>query len=60
MIDHYKTCTHLPTYNDRTKIIPPTLNVKDVRLKPRGLNDVLHILKALEYAVLIIPHLEVY
>jgi hypothetical protein len=42
------------------KIVPPTLNAKVVELKPCSLNDVLHILKVLEYALPIILHLEVY
>jgi hypothetical protein len=60
MIDHYKARTRLPIYNDWTRIVPPTLDAKVVRPKPYSLNDELHILKELEYALPIIPHLEVY
>jgi hypothetical protein len=42
--------------SDQTKIIPPTLDAKVIELKPCNLSDVLHILKALEYALAIIPH----
>jgi predicted class III extradiol MEMO1 family dioxygenase len=39
---------------DQTKIVPRTLNAKVVRLKPCSLNDVLHILKELDYTLPII------
>jgi len=42
------------------KIVPPTSNVKVVRLKPCNFNDILHIVKKLEYNLSIIPHLEGY
>lgn len=42
------------------KIIPRMLDAEVVKLKPYSLNDVLHILKELEYALPIIPHPEVY
>jgi hypothetical protein len=60
MINHYKTHICLFIYGDKMKTIPRTLNVKVVKFKPYSLNDVLHILKELEYALPIIPHHEVY
>jgi hypothetical protein len=42
------------------KIISCTFDAKVARFLPCSLNDVLHILKELEYALLIIPHLEAY
>jgi hypothetical protein len=60
MIDHNKTHIILFIYGDRMKIIPYTLDAKVARFLPYNLNDVLHILKELEYALPIIPHLEAY
>jgi hypothetical protein len=42
------------------KIIPRMLDAEVVKLKPCSLNDVLHIMKELEYALRIIPHPEAY
>jgi hypothetical protein len=42
------------------KIVPYALDAKVARLLPYSLNDVLHILQELEYALPIIPHLEAY
>ncbi len=42
--------------SDQMKIIPPTLYAKVIELQPYNLNDVLHILKELDYALTIIPH----
>jgi hypothetical protein len=38
------------------KIVPPTFDAKVVGMKPYSWNDVLHILKELEYTLLIILH----
>jgi hypothetical protein len=41
-------------------IVPPTLDVEVVELKPCNLSDVLRILKELEYTMLINPHPKAY
>jgi hypothetical protein len=46
----------LPIYNERIRTIPPTFDAKVVGKKSCNLNDILHILKELEYTLLIIPH----
>ncbi len=60
MINHYKTHICLFIYGDQMKIIPRMLDAEVVKLKPCSLNDVLHIMKELEYALRIIPHPEAY
>ncbi len=46
--------------SDQMKIVPHTLDAKLIEFKPCNLSDVLHILKELDYALAIIPHLEAY
>jgi len=57
MIDHYESCMRFPICNKQTKIVPPTSYAEVVGLKPYNLNGILHILKELEYTLMIIPHL---
>jgi hypothetical protein len=42
------------------KIVPLTSDAKVMGMKACSLNDTLHILKELEYTLLIVPHLEEY
>ncbi len=56
MIDHYQSHKRLSICNERVNIVPSTFDAKIVGMKLCSLNDVLHILKELEYTLLIIPH----
>jgi hypothetical protein len=60
MTNHYRSHICFPICNKQTRTILPTSDAKVVRLKPCSLSDILHILKELEYTLLIIPHLEGY
>jgi len=60
LIDHYRTRIHCPIYNEWIKIVPPTFDAEVVGMKPCSLSDTLHILKELEYTLLIISHPEEY
>jgi hypothetical protein len=60
LLDHYQSRICLPIYNEQVKTIPLTFDVEVVGMKPCSLNDILHILKELEYTLLIIPHPEEY
>jgi hypothetical protein len=42
------------------KTVPPTFDAKVMGMKPCSISDVLHILKELEYTLLIIPPSEEY
>jgi hypothetical protein len=57
MTDHYRSCMRFPICNKQTKIVPPTSYAEIIGLKPYNLNDILCILKKLEYTLTIIPHL---
>ncbi len=60
MTNHYQSHIHFPSYNELTRNVLPTFDAKVVGLKPCSLNDILHILKELEYTLPIIPHLKGY
>ncbi len=59
MTNHHQThaCFDMQWMNENHS---PTSDVKVIKLKPCSLNIVLHILKELECALPIIPHLEAY
>jgi hypothetical protein len=60
MTNHYQSRICFPICNKQTIIILPTSDAEVVALQPYSLNDILHILKELEYTLLIIPHLKGY
>ncbi len=60
MINHYHSYMCFSICNVQIRTIPPKSNVEVVGLKSCNLNDILHILKALEYTLPIIPHPERY
>jgi hypothetical protein len=56
LTNHYQNRICLSICNERMKIVTPTSNAKVVGMKLCSLSDILHILKELEYTLMIILH----
>ncbi len=56
LTDQYQNCICLSICNEQVKIVPPTFDAKVVGMKLCSWNDILHILKELEYTLPIISH----